>query len=73
MVVEITVRLMGMSTPPVKPCPARKAIISPRLWDTPHRPEKSRKRRTLPTRYQRTEKTREAQAVSGIVMISPMR
>ncbi len=45
--VMITVSATGMKTPPVNPCPARKPIISPRLVETPHRPENNPKNLTM--------------------------
>jgi hypothetical protein len=49
-IVTTTVNAVGMNTPPVNPCPTRKQIISPRLVEMPHSPEKARKRTTLARR-----------------------
>ena len=71
--VTTTVNAVGMNTPPVNPCPTRKMIISPNVWETPHMAEQNRNRTTLPSRYQRRVKMPPSQAVSGMVMISPIR
>ena len=47
MSVTMTVSAVGMNTPPVKPWPARKTIISPRFVEMPHSAEKIRKSTTL--------------------------
>jgi hypothetical protein len=39
----------------------------------PQRQEKIRNRETFVSKYQRTLNTRDSQAVSGIVMISPIK
>ena len=41
---------VGMNTPPVKPCPARKTIISGRLVDSPHSIENSKNKTQLTRR-----------------------
>ena len=41
---------VGMNTPPVKPCPARKMIISGRLVDNPHSIENSKNNAQLTSR-----------------------
>jgi hypothetical protein len=67
------VSAIGIMTPPVKPWLARKTIMAPRLRANPQRQEKMRNKATLTNRYQRGLNTRESQAVSGMVMISPIK
>ncbi len=67
------VMAVGMSTPPVKPCPARQMIISVRLLDMAHRIEKPTNNAELIDRKRRSPMVRESQAVSGMTMISAIR
>ena len=58
---------VGMSTPPVKPWPARNRIICGRLVDSPHSIEKTRNSDAVHDQVAAQSRTcRESQPVSGI-------
>src|SRR5258708_13708871 len=66
-----TVRAIGIITPPVKPWPARKQIISLRLRAIPQRQEKSTNSPTLPTMYHLNVNTRGSHPVIGLFTTPP--
>jgi hypothetical protein len=67
------VNAIGIITPPVNPWQARNNIIWSRLLASPQRQENRRNKATFTSKYQRTLQTLASQAVSGIVMISPIK
>src|SRR6185437_7754855 len=71
--VRMVEKLMGMSTPPVKPCAARHTIMVGRSCANPHNIEKIMNKAALKVMYTRRENTWESQPVRGIVTISAMR
>ena len=72
-VVNTTVMAVGIKTPPVKPCKARKTIIELRSHDDAQQIEKKINKAVLTKRYFRCENTRDNHPVKGITTISATR
>ncbi len=64
---------VGISGPPVKPCPMRPAIIMGNVCDQPHIIEKAMKSAEFVSKKLRRPNTRVSHAASGIITISDIR
>ena len=71
--VAMMVIAVGISAPPVKPCPTRPAIIIGNVVEIPHTIEKPVKLTAAPRRKLRRPNRRTRKGLSGIMTISATR